>query len=88
MLPATRSFSANLRYETGFLRSIIFPTLGGKRLELLRAMAPSVRVVGLLVNPRFGAETVERQRQAQAVAIAAKELGRELVVESDDGCRD
>jgi putative ABC transport system substrate-binding protein len=55
--------------------------LGGKRLELLCAMVPSARVVGLLINPRFGAETDERQRQAQVVAAAAKELGRELVVQ-------
>jgi putative ABC transport system substrate-binding protein len=55
--------------------------LGGKRLELLCAMVPSARVVGLLVNPRFGVETAERQRQAQAVGTAAKELGRQLVVQ-------
>jgi putative ABC transport system substrate-binding protein len=53
--------------------------LGGKRLELLCVMVPSAHVIGLLVNPRFGAETAERQ--AQAVATAAKELGRELVVQ-------
>ncbi len=55
--------------------------LGGKRLELLCDMAPSAHVIGLLVNPRFGGEAAERQRQAQAVATAAKELGRELVVQ-------
>jgi putative tryptophan/tyrosine transport system substrate-binding protein len=44
-------------------------------------MVPSARIVGLLVNPRFGAETAELQRQAQVVATAAKELGRELVVQ-------
>lgn len=55
--------------------------LGGKRLELLCAMVPSARVVGLLINPRFDAETAERQRHAEAVATAAKELGRELVVQ-------
>ena len=53
--------------------------LGGKRLELLCVMVPSAHVIGLLVNPRFGAETAEQQ--AQAVAAAAKELGRELVVQ-------
>jgi putative ABC transport system substrate-binding protein len=53
--------------------------LGGKRLELLCVMVPSAHVIGLLVNPRFGAEAAERQ--AQAVATAAKELGRELVVQ-------
>lgn len=61
--------------------------LGGKRLELLCAMVPSAHVVGLLVNPRFGAEAMEQQRQA--VANAAKALGRELVVqEAGNGCRD
>jgi putative ABC transport system substrate-binding protein len=54
--------------------------LGGKRLELLCGMVPAVHVVGLLVNPRFGAEAAEQQRQA--VAAAAKELGRELVVQN------
>jgi putative ABC transport system substrate-binding protein len=53
--------------------------LGGKRLELLCAMVPSAHVVGLFVNPRFGAETAEQQRKA--LAAAAKELGRELVVQ-------
>ena len=51
--------------------------LGGKRLDLLCVMEPSAHVIGLLVNPRFGAEAA----QAQAVATAAKELGRELVVQ-------
>jgi putative ABC transport system substrate-binding protein len=55
--------------------------LGGKRLELLCAMVPSAHVIGLLVNPRFGGEAAERQRQLQALAAAAKELGRELVVQ-------
>jgi putative ABC transport system substrate-binding protein len=52
--------------------------LSGKRLELLCAMVPSAHVIGLLVNPRFGAEATVQQ---QAVAAAAKELGRELVVQ-------
>jgi putative ABC transport system substrate-binding protein len=55
--------------------------LGGKRLELLCAMAPSAHVIGLLVNPRFGGEANERQRQLQSLAAAAKDLGRELVVQ-------
>jgi putative ABC transport system substrate-binding protein len=54
--------------------------LGSKRLELLCAMVPSAHVIGSLVNPRFGGEAAERQRQLQALATAAKELGRELVV--------
>jgi len=55
--------------------------LGGKRLELLCAMVPSARIIGLLVNPRFGAEIAERERQRQAMATAAGDLGRELVVQ-------
>ena len=54
--------------------------LGGKRLELLCAMVPSVRRVGLLLNPRFGIEAVDQFRQS--VATAAQTLGRELVVQS------
>jgi putative tryptophan/tyrosine transport system substrate-binding protein len=53
--------------------------LSGKRLELLCSTVPSAHVIGLLVNPRFGAEAAAQQRQA--VAAAAKELGRELVVQ-------
>ncbi len=63
--------------------------LGGKRLELLCAMVPSAHVIGLLVNPRFGGEAAERQRQLQALAAAAKELGRELRgAGSRNRCRD
>jgi putative ABC transport system substrate-binding protein len=53
--------------------------LGGKRLELLCAMVPSAQVVGLLLNPRFGAEAAEQHQQA--VATAAQTLGRQLVVQ-------
>jgi putative ABC transport system substrate-binding protein len=53
--------------------------LSGKRLELLCDMVPSAHVIGLLVNPRFGAEAAAQQRQA--VAAATKQLGRELVVQ-------
>lgn len=55
--------------------------LGSKRLELLCAMVPSAHVIGLLVNPRFGAEANERQRQLQVLVPAVKELGRDLVVQ-------
>jgi putative tryptophan/tyrosine transport system substrate-binding protein len=53
--------------------------LDGKRLELLCAMVPSARVVGLLLNPRFGAEAAEQHRKS--VTAAARTLGRELVVQ-------
>jgi putative ABC transport system substrate-binding protein len=53
--------------------------LGGKRLELLCAMVPSVQLVGLLLNPSFGIEAVDQLRQS--VTTAAQTLGRELVVQ-------
>jgi putative ABC transport system substrate-binding protein len=53
--------------------------LGGKRLELLCAMVPSAQIIGLLLNPRFGAEVVKQQRHE--VTKAAKALARELVVQ-------
>jgi len=53
--------------------------LGGKRLELLCAMVPSTRPVGLLLNLRFGLEIADQHRKA--VAAGAKTLGRELVVQ-------
>jgi putative ABC transport system substrate-binding protein len=53
--------------------------LGSKRLELLCVMAPSARVVGLLLNPRSGPEAADQHRQS--VQAAARTLGRELVVQ-------
>jgi putative ABC transport system substrate-binding protein len=53
--------------------------LGGKRLELLCAMVPSVHVVGLLVNPRFGAEAANQHRTS--VTAAAQSVGREVSVQ-------
>lgn len=53
--------------------------LGSKRLELLSGLAPSAHLVGLLLNPKFGAEAADQyQREA---ATAATALGRELVVQ-------
>jgi putative ABC transport system substrate-binding protein len=54
--------------------------LGAKRLELICAMVPKSERVGLLLNPRFGAETSEQFRQS--VAAAAQSQGRELIVQS------
>jgi ABC-type uncharacterized transport system substrate-binding protein len=54
--------------------------LGGKRLELLCAMVPSARVVGLLLNPRLGTERADQHRQA--LATAAQTLGRELIAQA------
>lgn len=52
--------------------------LGGKRMELLCSMVPSMQIAGLLLNPRFGVEAAEQHRQS--VAAATDTLGRKLVV--------
>jgi len=54
--------------------------LGGKRVELLCAMVPSTRIIGLLLNPRFGTERADQHRQE--VATAAQTFGRELVAQT------
>jgi putative ABC transport system substrate-binding protein len=53
--------------------------LGGKRLELLCAMAPSAHIIGLLLNPRFGAEAANQHRKS--VSAAAQSVGREVAVQ-------
>ena len=53
--------------------------LAGKRLELLCAIVPSARRLGLLLNPSFGIEAVDQIRQL--ATTAAQVLGRELVVQ-------
>jgi putative tryptophan/tyrosine transport system substrate-binding protein len=53
--------------------------LGSKRLELLCAMAPSARLVGLLINPSFGTEAADQYQQE--ATTAAKTLDRQLVVQ-------
>ncbi|WP_439400380.1 ABC transporter substrate-binding protein (plasmid) [Bradyrhizobium sp. PMVTL-01] len=53
--------------------------LGGKRLALLCSMVPAAQVLGLLVNPRFGAEAAEEHKQS--IAAAARTLGREIRVQ-------
>ncbi len=52
--------------------------LGGKRLEFLCAMAPSARIIGLLLNPSFGAGTAEQQQKT--ITAAAQMLGRTIMV--------
>lgn len=53
--------------------------LGGKRLELLCGMIPSVRQIGLLLNPRSGIEAAEQHRHA--VVTAAQALGCHIIAQ-------
>jgi putative tryptophan/tyrosine transport system substrate-binding protein len=50
--------------------------LGSKRLELLCTIAPSTRLVGLLLNPGFGNEPTNQLQQAAQI------LGRNVVAQS------
>jgi putative tryptophan/tyrosine transport system substrate-binding protein len=50
--------------------------LGGKRLELLCTIAPSTRLIGLLLNPGFGNEPANQLQKA------AQTLGRKVVAQS------
>lgn len=51
--------------------------LSGKRLELLCGMAPSAKLMGVLLNPRSGAADQYRQ----SADSAARLLGRELIAQ-------
>ena len=51
--------------------------LSGKRLELLCGMAPSAKLMGVLLNPRSGAADQYRQ----SADSAARSLGRELIAQ-------
>lgn len=68
-------------YRPGTATGVNFFTgdLGGKRVELLCEMAPSIRVIGLLLNPRFGAEAANQHRKS--VSVAAKSIGREVSIQ-------
>lgn len=57
--------------------SILSGELGGKRLELLMQLASQAEVVGLLTNPQ---DRGDADYQIQDVQIAARTLGRRLVV--------
>jgi putative tryptophan/tyrosine transport system substrate-binding protein len=54
--------------------------LSAKRLELLGSMVPAAQRVGLLHNPRFGAE--KSDQFLQSVSAAAQSLGREVVAQA------
>jgi putative tryptophan/tyrosine transport system substrate-binding protein len=54
--------------------------LSAKRLELLCSMVPAAQRVGLLHNPRFGAE--KSDQFLQSASAAAQSLGREVVAQA------
>jgi len=56
--------------------SLITAALGGKRLELLSELLPSVRVVAMLINPK----NPDAEFEAKDIQTAARALGREIRV--------
>src|SRR5256886_7144522 len=59
-------------------------TLGAKRLELLRELVPSAKVIGVLINPR----NPTSQSQTADVQAAARAHGIELMIEDAGSDRD
>jgi putative ABC transport system substrate-binding protein len=59
-------------------------TLGAKRLELLRELVPSAKVIGVLINPR----NPTSQSQTADVQAAARAHGIELMIENASSDRD
>ena len=76
--PLTSGLVASLSRPTGNITGVTFYTvqLAGKRLELLRQLVPTAKVIGFLVNPTNPAEEPET-KDAEA---AARTLGIGLQV--------
>jgi putative tryptophan/tyrosine transport system substrate-binding protein len=72
------SFSRPGGNTTGF--TIYEPTLGGKWLQLLHELAPSVRRVGMLFNPETAAAGASGSVYLQSMEAAAHATGIELIV--------
>jgi putative ABC transport system substrate-binding protein len=79
--PVVAGLVSSLNRPTGNITgvSILSGELGGKRLELLMQLAPQAQVVGLLTNPQ---DRGDAGNQIRDVQIAARTLGRRLVVVS------
>jgi putative tryptophan/tyrosine transport system substrate-binding protein len=64
--------------------TFLINTLGAKRLELLRELVPSTKVIGVLINPR----NPTSQSQTADVQAAAGAHGIELMIENASSDRD
>jgi putative ABC transport system substrate-binding protein len=64
--------------------TFLINTLGAKRLELLRELVPSAKVIGVLINPR----NPTSQSQTADVQAAARAHGIELMIEDAGSDRD
>jgi ABC-type uncharacterized transport system substrate-binding protein len=75
--PVEVGLVANLNRPSGNLTGVTFvsATLGAKRLELLRALAPGADRIAVLVDPH----STESRNQLRGVEEAARTLGQQVV---------
>ena len=78
--PVRAGFVASINRPGGNITgvSVLFSALGAKRLELLHELAPSVGVIGMLVNPNVP----DNDTQVRDAQEGAHALGLKLQIES------
>src|SRR5262245_44218014 len=84
--PVELGLVSSLNRPVGNVTGVTFliNTLGAKRLELLRELVPSAKVIGVLINPR----NPTSQSQTADVQAAARAHGIELMIEDASSDRD
>jgi putative ABC transport system substrate-binding protein len=84
--PVQQGLVASLNRPGGNVTGIVFlsGTLGTKRLELLRQIAPKATVIGMLANPN----TTETETERTDVQAAAQAIGMQLIVADVSSDRD
>ena len=84
--PVQQGLVASLNRPGGNVTGIVFlsGTLGTKRLELLRQIAPKATAIGMLANPN----TTETETERTDVQTAAQAIGMQLIVADVSSDRD
>jgi len=84
--PVQQGLVASLNRPGGNVTGIVFlsGTLGTKRLELLRQIAPQATAIGMLANPN----TTETETERTDVQAAAQAIGMQLIVADVSSDRD
>jgi putative ABC transport system substrate-binding protein len=84
--PVQQGLVASLNRPGGNVTGIVFlsGTLGTKRLELLRQIAPQATAIGMLANPN----TTETETERTDVQAAARAIGMQLIVADVSSDRD
>jgi putative ABC transport system substrate-binding protein len=84
--PVQQGLVASLNRPGGNVTGIVFlsGTLGTKRLELLRQIAPKATAIGMLANPN----TTETETERTDVQAAAQAIGMQLIVADVSSDRD